>query len=100
MVKLGFAALALGFVGCALDQPVEYSTTAGMTFEEFRATVPHETGTNFYVVDWDRVLKTDQELFEFWGQLQQGALAVYNLNGVDIKLNDTQKMQLTYCVST
>ncbi|HEU0037431.1 MAG TPA: Ig-like domain-containing protein [Kofleriaceae bacterium] len=98
MVKTLLASgIAMGLCGCALDQPVEYSSTAGMSFEEFRAMVPRETGTGYYVVDWDRVLKNDQELFEFWGSLEQGALAIYN-TGTDIKWDDTQKKNITYCI--
>jgi uncharacterized protein (TIGR03382 family) len=99
MIKTLLASgLAMGLWGCALDQPTEYGTTAGISFEEFRDTVPRESGTGYYVVDWDRVIKSDQELLEFWGSLQQGALSIYN-NGTDIKWNDTQKRNLTYCVS-
>jgi hypothetical protein len=98
MLKTLFASgLAIGLVGCAMDQTTEYGTTAGMSFEEFKANAAREPGTGYYVVDWDRIIKTDDELMEFWGQLQQGALAIFN-NGVDIKWNDTQKLQLTYCV--
>ncbi|MEO8705891.1 MAG: M57 family metalloprotease [Kofleriaceae bacterium] len=89
--------LVFGFASCALDQPVEYSSTAGMSFEEFRDSVQRETGTNYYIVDWDRVLKNDDELREFWSHLQQGALAIFN-NGTDIKWTETQKINLTYCV--
>jgi MYXO-CTERM domain-containing protein len=89
----------LVLVSCAVDQP-NLSSTAGESFEEFKASVPHESGTGYYVVDWDRVLKNDAELFDFWGQLQQEELAVYNINGTDIKWTDTQKLDLTYCVGT
>jgi len=98
MIKTLLASsLAVGLVGCALDQPLEYGSTEGMSFEEFRASAPREASTGYYVVDWDRTIKTDQELLEFWGKLQQGALSIYN-NGADIKWTDAQKRNLTYCI--
>jgi uncharacterized protein (TIGR03382 family) len=90
------ASLATG-AGCALDQPTEYGTTAGMSFEEFRDSVPREQGTGYFIVDWDRVIATEDDLFEFWGNLQQGALAIFN-NGGDVKWSDAQKRNLTYCI--
>ena len=89
---------AVLLAGCALDQPLEFGSTEGMSFEEFKALVPIETPTGFYIVDWDRTIKSDQELFEFWGAMQQGALAVYTQAGADVKWNDTQKRNLTYCI--
>ncbi len=89
--------LAVGLLGCALDQGTEYGSTEGMSFEDFKAQAAREPGTGNYVVDWDRVITNDDDLFEFWGALQQGALALYN-TGTDVKWSDTQKLQLTYCV--
>jgi uncharacterized protein (TIGR03382 family) len=97
MIKTLLASgLTIGLLGCAVDSP-DLGTTAGMSFEEFRAKAAREPGTGYYVVDWDRIIRSDDELLEFWGSLQQGALAIYN-TGTDIKWNDTQKLQLTYCV--
>src|SRR5688572_24467758 len=89
--------MAFGIAACALEQPLEYGTTAGMSFEEFRDTVPRDQYGN-YVVDWDRIIRSDDELLEFWGNLQQGALAIYSVGGQDVKWNDQQKRNLTYCV--
>lgn len=85
-------------LGCAVDQP-ELSSTAGNSFEEFKAQARREPGTNNYVVDWDTVLHGDDELLEFYYRFQQGGLAIDTAGGVDVKWSATQKKQLTYCVS-
>ncbi|HEY5920693.1 MAG TPA: Ig-like domain-containing protein [Kofleriaceae bacterium] len=75
------------------------SSTAGMTFEEFRQRVPREPGTGAYIVDWDIVLETDEQLREYYDELQQGALAVRTVNGVDAKWPADKQRALTYCIS-
>ncbi len=90
--------LLVGLVGCAVDQP-ELGSTAGITFEEFKARTSREPGTGAYIVDWDMVVHGDDALFEFYGRFQQGGLAIYTAGGVDVKWSATQKKQLTYCVS-
>src|SRR5690606_27408994 len=47
----------------------------------------------------DTPVSGDAELYEIWEATQQGALAVYNRNGTDIKWDATQRKNLTYCVS-
>ena len=58
--------LLVGLVGCAVDQP-ELGSTAGITFEEFKARTSREPGTGAYIVDWDMVVHGDDALFEFYG---------------------------------
>lgn len=92
------ASFATGLLtGCALDQGLELGTNEGMSYEEFKRNVQIEDGTGFYIVDWDHVITSEEALFQFWGSMQQGALAIYN-NGADVKWNDTQKKNLTYCI--
>ena len=101
MVKTLFASglLMVGLVGgCAVDEP-QVSSTAGMTFEEFKSRISIEPGTGAYVVDWDHVIHGDDALLEFYYRFQQGALAIYTAGGVDIKWSATQKKNLTYCIS-
>jgi serine protease len=98
MLKAAVVLWAGAMTGCALDQPLELGTTEGMSFEEFRERVAIETTTGYFIVDWDRVITTEQELFEVWGTLQQGALAVGTNGGADVKWNETQKRNITYCV--
>ncbi len=91
------AGAALGLLGC-VDQPSLGSNRGDVTWEEFRAAVYQEAGTGMFIVDWDRPIRGEEALFEFWSSLQPGALTIYN-NGTDVKWNATQKKNLTYCVS-
>jgi serine protease len=104
-IKIAFlATCAWQLVGCMVGPEGEdenlSSTDDGPTFEEFRAQTyrePWEGG--HYIVDGDRAIADDKSLYEFWEGLQQGGLIV-NKNGAnDDKWNDTQKLNLTYCVS-
>jgi MYXO-CTERM domain-containing protein len=95
--RLAAVGLTLGLVGC-VDQPRLGSNADGVTWDEFRAAVYQEPGTGMFIVDWDRPIRGERALFEFYSSLQQGALTIYN-NGADIKWNATQKKNLTYCIS-
>lgn len=90
-----FAAASL--IGCAIDQPTE-SSTQGMSFEEFKAKAGREPGTGAYIVDWDMAIHGDDALFDYWSRYQQGALTIYAIGGADIKWDNTQKKNLTYCI--
>ena len=87
-----------GLLGC-VDEP-QLGTNQGMSFEEFKAQAARETHTGFYVVDGDRVITSDEKLYEVWSQMQQGALAIYTLGpgGADIKWNATEQVNITYCI--
>jgi len=84
-------------LGC-VDQP-NLGSTAGMSFEEFKARTYREPATGLYVLDWDTPVSGDAALYRIWEATQQGALAVYNVNGTDIKWDATGRKNLTYCVS-
>ena len=84
--------------GCV--DPPSLGSTAGISFEEFRARTYREPTTGLYVLDWDTPVSGDAALYKIWEATQQGALAVYNENGQDIVWNATQRKNLTYCVST
>ncbi len=88
----------LSLSACAVDR-VETSSTAGMTFEQRLARTPREPGTGHFVVDGDLVLYSEEELRAFHDQVQQGALAIYAINGVDVRWGAAQQRQLTYCIS-
>jgi serine protease len=93
------AIIILGVSGCA-SGGVETSSTENVTFEEFEANTyrePWEGG--HYIVDGDTPIPDAKQLQEFWGELQQGALIVNRVGGSDDKWNNTQKLNLTYCVS-
>lgn len=89
--------LTAALTGC-VDEP-NLSSTAGLSFEEFKARTYREPGTGLYILDWDTPISGDEQLYRVWQATQQGALAVYNINGQDIIWNATQRKQLTYCVS-
>ncbi len=98
MTKLLAGALAVAaLVGC-VDQP-EYSSTAGLSFEQFKARAYREPGSGMYVLDWDTPISGDDELYALWEATVQGALAVFTSNGQDVKWDATQRKNLTYCVS-
>ena len=93
-----FAMAAL--MGC-VDQPDDptLSSTAGLSFEEFKARTYREPGTGLYILDWDTPVSGDAELYRIWEAQVQGALAVYTAGGSDVTWNATQRKNLTYCVS-
>src|SRR5215217_1543421 len=88
---------AAGLLGCAIDQP-QTSSTEGISFEEYEATAAREPGTGAYIVDWDMVLTSKDELFAYWSAYQQGNLTINTAAGVQTKWDATQKMNLTYCI--
>jgi hypothetical protein len=96
-IRLFAAASLLGILGC-VEVPDLGSNTGKLSWEQFRARVYQEPATGTFIVDWDRPIRGEEALFEFWASLQPGALSIYN-NGQDIKWNATQKLNLTYCVS-
>ncbi|MDI1477338.1 M57 family metalloprotease [Polyangium sp. y55x31] len=92
---------ALG-VGCAGtpsgDEAV--ADTYG-SFEAFEAVTYREPDTGIYIVDGDTPVDDIKKLEEFYETyVQQGALIVHRNGNQDAKWNDTQKLDLTYCVST
>ena len=91
-----FLAVA-GLIGCAVDRPDE-SSTAGISFEQLKASASREPGTGAYIVDWDIALHGDDALFAYWSRYQQGALTIYSIAGQDIKWDATTKKNLTYCI--
>jgi serine protease len=103
-IKIAFlATCAWQLVGCMVGDTGDEnlsSTQEGPTFEEFRTQTyrePWEGG--HYIVDGDRAIADDKSLYEFWESMQQGGLII-NKNGAnDDKWNDTQKLNLTYCIS-
>jgi MYXO-CTERM domain-containing protein len=91
--------VAAGLPGCAVEQP-DVASTAGISFEEFRAGATREPGTGAYIVDWDIALHGEDALRAYWGRLQRGALSIYAINGQDIKWDSATKKNLTFCVGS
>jgi len=106
-MKLRTTALLLAPViaGCLGTQPdqAHLSSTGDNrlgTFEEFRARTYHEPWPGgSYIVDADIAIHNDVALYQYWASFEDGELAVYN-TGTDIKWNDTQKLNLTYCIDS
>jgi hypothetical protein len=80
---------------------------AALTFDEFKGTVykePFEGGK--WIVNGDVAIADEKQLEEFYEtnvkpkQSQGTAFTVNVVGGLDDKWNNTQKKQLTYCVST
>jgi MYXO-CTERM domain-containing protein len=95
LLACGIATVAL--LGC-VDQP-NLGSTAGISFEEFKAKAYREPATGLYILDWDTPVSGDEALYKLWASLQQGALAVGTENGQDVKWDATQRKNITYCVS-
>src|SRR3954468_19176280 len=89
--------LATAVTGC-VEKP-NLGSNQGLTFEEFKARTYREPGSGLYILDWDTAVSGDDQLYQVWESTQQGALAVYNINGQDIIWSATQRKALTYCVS-
>lgn len=103
-IKFAFlATCAWQLVGCMVGDEGEEnlsSTDDGPTFEEYRAQTyrePWEGG--HYIVDGDRAIADDKSLYEFWEGLQQGGLIINKNGSQDDRWNDTQKLNITYCIS-
>lgn len=91
--------LALG--GCAVAGEEELSTNQAPSWEEFRDDTYRETFEDGqYIVNGDIAVADDKNLLEFWAGLSQGGLIANTSGGQDTKWTDTQKVNLTYCIST
>ncbi|WPB74113.1 M57 family metalloprotease [Archangium violaceum] len=95
----------LPLVGC--DAPESQQArgedvgTTAPGFEEFAATVFQEPESGAYIVDGDVALESREQLREFYERyVLQGALIVHRVGSADARWDDTQKVNLTYCVST
>jgi serine protease len=95
----GAAAAVAGLAACTGE--VVSTTNEFISFEEFEANTYHEDFEGgVYIVNGDTPIEDIKALEEFWSELYaQGALAVHQSGGVDAKWSNTQKKNLTYCVS-
>ncbi len=92
--------VVLGMAGCGSEAP-EPAAAGGMSWEEFLSKVYEEPGTGVFIADGDTPFDDVKKLREFWEEnVRDGALIVHQSGGVDVKWSDTQKLNLTYCVST
>ena len=87
--------------GCAGEPGEELVADTYASFEEFEAQTYREPETGIYIVDGDTPIDDVKKLEEFYEtHVRHGALIVHRAGGQDAKWNDTQKLDLTYCVST
>jgi len=98
---VSFAFCATMVAGCAVgDGPEQVSSTTGDTWEQFLAKTYRENWAGgHFIVNGDTPIVDEKALHEFYDSLQQGGLIVNTVGGNDDKWNDTQKMNLTYCIS-
>ena len=96
----GMAVLSAGCVGEA-SAPSENIDNTAMSFEEFEAGVFQEADSGVYIVNGDTPITDIKHLREFYDRyVRAGALIVDTAGGVDDKWSDSQKLNITYCVST
>lgn len=85
-------------------------TFEGMSFEDYRDSLPRVEGTGSYVVNGDVTVRNEKLLLEFFQKYVQVApptpdagskteAIVMNVGGVDKIWNSVKKRLLTYCVS-
>ena len=89
---------------CAIDSDLavgDNSVEPTVTFEEFLDTVRVEPGTGVYLVDGDMPFHSMEALEDFYNDvfLSGQALTVHHI-GSDLIWSNTDKGNLTYCVST
>jgi serine protease len=100
MLLAGMAVASTGCVGEAVA-PSENVDTAGMSWEEFQANVFQEPESGVYIVDHDIPIEGIRNLREFYDRnVRAGALIVDTVGGVDDKWTATQRVNLTYCISS
>jgi hypothetical protein len=108
MLKFRSVALMAGMslFGVACGGAEETAQTQPMTWEEFKANAIRDVEGKI-IIDGDIALESEEELYSFYesaylndeGKSQDG-LAVYYLNGADVKYDTSRRMNLTYCVSS
>ena len=105
MRKLSMALLAgVALVGCGGPEASEQKT---QSWEEFRASAINDEG-DVFVVNGDEAVEGVEGLRAYYDNFvangdvgtAEGGLAVYYLNGADVKYSSTQRMNLTYCISS
>jgi hypothetical protein len=110
MFKFRAVALLAGasLLGACGEAPAPQQKEQGVTWEQFRSAAIQDSEGAF-IVDGDlNVGSTEAELRSFFDAMvaeseaatRQDGLAVYRLNGVDIKWSATAARNITYCVSS
>lgn len=101
------AVLAVLATGCGVaegtvsDQADVTVSGSGLTWEQFKDTkVVVEADTGVFIADGDTPFFSMKQLREFYEMnVREGQLVVNRVGTADDKWSDTQKLNLTYCVS-
>jgi hypothetical protein len=106
MVKSRIVGLLSGLAllaGCgeeAAPAPGSETRQGSMSYDEFLSVIYQEPDTGLFIVNGDTVIQDEKNLREFYEQyVRGGELILHRPGGVDAKWSDTQKLNLTYCVS-
>ena len=77
------------------------SSQPEITWEEFLVSTYLEPWVGgVFIVNGDTPIENEKKLREFYDEVYGGqTLIVHRSNGLDAKWNDTQKLNLTYCIS-
>ncbi|WP_426756880.1 M57 family metalloprotease [Myxococcus sp. Y35] len=79
----------------------EENLSQGMSWEEFLSKVYQEPESGLFIADGDTPFRSEKHLREFYeNNVKNGQLIVHQDGGQDAKWDETQRMNLTYCVST
>ena len=88
--------------GTVTDQGDDVTASgSGLSWEQFRSTkVYAEPATGVLIADGDTPFFSEKQLREFYEMnVREGQLIVNRVGTADDKWTDTQKLNLTYCVS-
>ncbi len=101
---LAWVAAASGLLAIACgDAPQATVGSNGppLSFEAFRSTVYQEPESGIFVVNGDEPVTSEQGLEAFYHRLYPAGegLIVHQWGGVDARWDDTQKLDISYCVS-
>ncbi|MCG8425104.1 MAG: matrixin family metalloprotease [Proteobacteria bacterium] len=98
---MGAAVAAILATGCGGEELDVDSNRIDLSFEEFMEMVYQEPWQGgVYIFDGDLPLENMERVTEYYESFVSGpALAVNTVGGVDDKWSNTEKLNLTYCVS-
>jgi hypothetical protein len=108
MLKFRSIALLAGvtLLGTACGPEASETQAPVMSWEEFQANA-YQDSEGKVIIDGDLAFDSKEELKAFYDEniandtgSAEGGLAVYYLNGADVKWSTTQRQNLTYCVSS
>jgi len=103
---LMLSSVVLTSFGCGLndssvtEQGPDSTASGGLSWTEFLTRVAVEPGSGVYIADGDTPLVNLKQLKEFYElNVREGQLIVNRVGSADDRWSDTQKLNLTYCIS-